>query len=77
MKNPYERKCIFCDGIGVVQDVDWQAWWNFNQDPPPANHFLRSIPEEHLCRCCRGRGRMLTSEGQKLVDLIKFWIKER
>ena len=85
--NMLEEQCPKCSGKGGIENTTWYHDWtmhNFrsqvlatknksniinNETPdPPCEPML------FFCRNCHGRGKILTDEGKRLMEFVRFWM---
>lgn len=88
--NALDRKCPKCSGLGRTENPAWLQFWAMHPGPNEWSRDLdaqelRTIAkhEDHnqpvepmffICRECHGKGKILTDEGKRLIDFVKFWI---
>ena len=77
-------KCDVCDGECTVRSAEWQAWdakWEELREAGvevgyiishPEMPTMPDCPEEEPCVECSGSGRLPTSAGQKILELIRW-----
>jgi hypothetical protein len=74
MNNDLERKCVTCDGAGVVRSRDWQDWWrrHYRGDWRLAlsGSDVPDEPELVECSHCSGAGSKPTEPGMELLAFL-------
>ncbi|MHB1653366.1 MAG: hypothetical protein ACYCVD_12930 [Desulfitobacteriaceae bacterium] len=81
-----ETVCPKCNGLGRIENPAWSRFWTTHYDfrafdvDEQLTITGKMLPEQptepmfYICRECRGRGKILTAEGEKLIKFIRFWI---
>lgn len=87
-RNVLEEVCPKCNGKGSIEKATWYhnlAPRNILETKDKLKLIKTKVlneapnqPDNSLfssCRNCYGRGKILTAEGRRLIEFIKFWIK--
>ena len=85
--NSLEEQCPKCKGKGGIENTTWYHIWAIRNSK---SHILdtkekssiieneaQDLPDESVfffCRNCHGRGKILTAEGKRLIEFVKFWL---
>ena len=85
--NALEEQCPKCSGKGEIANTTWYHNWamrNSKLQILKTHDKLNEIengaseqPDESMfffCRNCHGRGKILTAEGKRLMEFVRFWL---
>lgn len=82
----FDKQCPRCSGLGKLENPAWLNFWT-NQDrfqyssqTLEINDFENTTlnqptePMFFVCKKCHGRGKILTAEGKKLIEFVRYWM---
>lgn len=85
--NTLEEQCPMCNGKSEIRDSAWYRNWatrNSKSQILDVKDRLKKIrnadpdqPDEAVflfCRNCHGSGKILTEEGKRLMEFVRFWL---
>ena len=83
--NALEGQCQKCNGKGGVENTTWYHTWVMRNKVQILKtkdeiNIIKEAPDQSdesvffFCRNCHGRGKILTDEGKRLMEFVKFWI---
>ena len=83
--NNLDRKCPKCSGLGRMENPAWVKFWTKDwfraldkealyADSKKEGFRQPSEPMFFICKECHGKGKVLTDEGKRLIEFIRFWI---
>ena len=80
-----DKPCPKCNGLGRIENPTWSEFWyqdlfrtlGVQEKADVEEEAALDQPDEpifFLCKECHGKGKVLTDEGKRLIDFIKFWL---
>jgi len=84
--NVLEEQCPKCNGEGGVENTTWYHNWAMRNSKlqilktKDEINIIKEAPDQpdesvfFFCRNCHGRGKILTDEGKRLMEFVRFWI---
>ncbi|MDP4161150.1 MAG: hypothetical protein Q8911_15555 [Bacillota bacterium] len=80
-----EEKCPKCNGKGGIENGTWYHNWIMRNSKchvwdtkdKPKDQAPQDQPGECMysfCENCNGRGKILTTEGKRLIEIVRFWM---
>ena len=86
-----DKQCPKCCGLGRIENPTWLKYWSMHSGLMDSfrsldTRELRTIAENEdlnqlsepmffVCKECSGKGKVLTDKGKRLIEFIKFWMK--
>jgi len=83
--NTLEEQCPKCNGKGGIENTTWYHNFSVNkfrfqvlETEDKSKVIKNEIPDHEsmlfFCRNCNGRGKVLTAEGKRLMEFVRFWL---
>jgi len=85
-----EQVCPECGGAGRIENSSWSDFWRQygnlkegvrtldiqEQVTIDENMLLKQPagPMFYVCKHCRGKGKLLTDDGEKIIRFLRFWL---
>jgi RecJ-like exonuclease len=85
--NALEEQCPECKGKGGIENTTWYHSWAMRnsksqilETKDELNLIENEAPDQlhksvfFFCRNCHGTGKILTVEGKRLMEFVRFWM---
>jgi len=84
--NALEEQCPKCKGKGGIENTTWYHNWAMRNSKFPIlgtkdeSNIIKEAPDQpaksmlFFCRNCHVRGKILTAEGKRLMEFVRFWM---
>ncbi|MGC7871984.1 hypothetical protein ACPUYX_10705 [Desulfosporosinus sp. SYSU MS00001] len=79
-----DKPCPKCSGLGRIENPQWLQFWTKMEPFRTSIDQLSTLkmitsaeptePMFFVCKECHGKGKILTTEGKKLIEFIRFWL---
>jgi len=85
-----DKQCPKCCGLGRTENPTWLRFWAMHSGLKDSFRTLETreqitnvekmAPDQptesmfFVCRECHGKGKILASEGKRLMEFVRFWI---
>lgn len=87
-----EQMCPECQGSGRIENSSWSDFWTLHgnlknwfrtldiqEQVKIGENMLQKQPAEpmfFICKRCKGKGKLLTDDGEKIVRFLRFWLND-
>jgi len=85
--NALEEQCPKCKGKGGIENTTWYHNWAIRNSKSQIletkdklsitkNEAPDQLDESvfFFCRNCHGSGKILTAEGKRIMEFVRFWL---
>ncbi|EGW37354.1 hypothetical protein [Desulfosporosinus sp. OT] len=80
-----DEQCPECNGLGRTENPTWFEYWHKDLfrtlgTQEKLNIVKEAAPDQpdkpifFICKECHGKGKVLTAEGKRLVEFMRFWL---
>lgn len=73
--NALQEQCPECKGKGGIENTTWYHNWAMRNSKSQILE-TKELDESvfFFCRNCHGTGKLLTDEGKRLMEFVRFWM---
>lgn len=86
----FDVQCPKCCGLGRTENPIWLQFWAMHSSLQDSFRILETReqitnvekmapdqptkPMVFVCKVCHGKGKILTSEGKRLMEFVRLWM---